>query len=98
MPKGYVVAEIAVTKPEAYEGYKTVVAPMIAGFGGTYLVRGGKTELREGDAPKGRFVVIEFPSFEAAQAFNDSPEYAAIKHLRSDNAVSRVIIVEGTAR
>ncbi len=94
-PKGYVIAEIEVTNPEAYEGYKAVVAPMVAKFGGTYLARGGKTEPREGPAPKGRMVVIEFPTFAAAQAFNDSLDYAAIIHLRTDNAVSRVVIVEG---
>ncbi len=96
--KGYVIAEIEVTNPEAYEGYKAKVAPMVAAFGGTYLVRGGQTDAREGALPKGRIVVLEFPSFTAAQAFNDSPEYAAIVRLRTDNAVSRVIIVEGLAR
>lgn len=95
--KGYVIAEIEVTNPEAYEGYKAQVAPMVAAFGGTYLVRGGETEVREGAPPKGRIVVIEFASFAAAQAFNDSPEYAEIVRLRTDNAVSRVLIVEGTA-
>jgi len=95
-PKGYVIAEIAVTHPEPYEAYKAAVGPMVAAFGGRYLVRGGQTQSREGAEPAGRIVVLEFPSFEAAQAFNDSPEYAAIVHLRTDNAVSRVMIVEGT--
>ena len=95
--KGYVIAEIAVTNPEPYKEYLAAVTPMVAAFGGTYLVRGGQSEAREGDAPKGRVVVIEFPSYAAAQAFNDSPEYAAIRHLRTDNAVSRLLIAEGTS-
>lgn len=96
-PKGYVIAEISVTHPEPYEDYKAAVAPMVAEFGGTYLVRGGRIDAREGAAPAGRIVVLEFPSFAAAQAFNDSPEYAAIVHMRTDNAISRLMIVEGTA-
>jgi len=93
--KGYVFVEIAVTNPEAYEGYKAAVAPMVAAAGGRYLVRGGKSEAREGTPPAGRVVILEYPSFEAAKAFLESPEYQAIIHLRTDNTVSRLMIVEG---
>lgn len=96
-PKGYVIVEIEVTNPDAYEGYKAVVAPMVAAAGGRYLVRGGKVEAREGAPPAGRVVVLEYPSFEAAKAFLESPEYAEIVHLRTDNTNSRLMIVEGTA-
>ena len=94
-PKGYVIVEIEVTNPEAYEGYKAAAAPMVAAAGGRYLVRGGKVEAREGDPPAGRVVVLEYPSFEAAKAFLESPEYAEIVHLRTDNTRSRLMIVEG---
>jgi len=94
-PKGYVFVEIEVTNPEAYEGYRAAVAPMVAAAGGRYLVRGGKTEAREGAPPAGRVVILEYPSFEAAKAFLESPEYAEIVRLRTDNSVSRLMIVEG---
>lgn len=94
-PKGYVIVEIEVTNPEAYEGYKAAAAALVATAGGRYLVRGGKSEAREGALPAGRVVVLEYPSFEAAKAFLDSPEYAAIVHLRTDNTRSRLMIVEG---
>ena len=96
-PKGYVIAEISVTHPEPYKDYVAAVTPMVAAFGGRYLVRGGSAEGREGAPPQGRIVVLEFPSIEAARAFNDSPEYAVVARLRRDNAVSRLMIVEGTA-
>jgi uncharacterized protein (DUF1330 family) len=92
-----VIVEIQVTNPEAYEGYKAAVAPLVAAAGGRYLVRGGKAEGREGAPPAGRIVVLEYPSFEAAKAFLDSPEYGAIVQLRANNTVSRLMIVEGTA-
>jgi uncharacterized protein DUF1330 len=41
-PKGYVVAEITVTDPEAYKQYAATVPPIAAKFSGKYLVRGGK--------------------------------------------------------
>jgi len=96
-PKGYVIAEITVTDPEAYKQYAATVAPMVAKFGGKYMVRGGQTVAVEGDAPAGRIVVIEFDSLAAAQAFEGSAEYQAIAALRHRAARSRVFLVEGTA-
>ena len=96
-PKGYVIAEIEVTHPEPYKEYVAAVTPMVEAFGGRYLVRGGAAEGREGDAPKGRLVVLEFDSVEAARAFNDSPEYQAVARLRRENAISRLMIVEGVS-
>jgi uncharacterized protein (DUF1330 family) len=95
VPKGYVIVEIEVTNPEAYEGYKAAVAPMVAAAEGRYLVRGGKAEGREGAPPAGRVIILEYPSFEAAKEFLESPEYAEIIHLRTDNTRSRLMVVEG---
>jgi uncharacterized protein (DUF1330 family) len=95
-PKGYVIAEITVTDPEAYKQYAAAVAPMVAKFGGKYIVRGGQTVTVEGDAPAGRIVVIEFESLAAAQSFEDSAEYQAVAALRHKAARSRLFLVEGT--
>ncbi len=45
------VAEINVTDPGAYRGYVAAVAPVIAEFGGKYLLRGGQTVSVESAAP-----------------------------------------------
>lgn len=96
-PKGYILAEIAVANPEPYQDYLAAVTPMVGKLGGAYLVRGGRSERREGAAPAGRLVLLEFASFDAAQAFYDSPEYQAILPMRTANATSRVIVMEGYA-
>jgi uncharacterized protein (DUF1330 family) len=96
--KGYVVAEITVTDPEAYKQYAATVPPIAAKFGGRYLVRGGQTVTVEGDPPSGRIVVIEFESLAAARSFEESPDYQAIAPLRRKAAHSRVFLVEGTAQ
>ena len=49
--------------------------------GGRFLVRGGTREVPEGQV-RGRTVVLEFPSFQAALDCYHSPEYQAAKHLR----------------
>jgi uncharacterized protein (DUF1330 family) len=94
-PKGYVIAEITVTDPEAYKQYAASVPPIAAKFGGKYLVRGGQTVAVEGERPSGRIVVIEFDSLAAARSFEDSPDYQAITPLRQKAARSRVFLVEG---
>ena len=94
-PKGYVIAEITVTDPEAYKQYAAAVPPIAAKFGGKYLVRGGQTLAVEGEPPRGRIVVIEFDSLAAARSFEDSPDYQAITPLRHKAASSRVFLVEG---
>ena len=48
MPAGYVIAQIDVTDAEAYRDYVAAVTPIVAEFGGEYLVRGGEAEFHEG--------------------------------------------------
>ena len=91
---GYVIAEVDVTDPATFQKYAEKAPGTIAAYNGHYLVRGGKNVSVEGDAPH-RFVVIQFDSFEKAKAWEDSPEYGAIKPIRHSSAKSRVFIVEG---
>ncbi|MEK7264745.1 MAG: DUF1330 domain-containing protein [Pseudomonadota bacterium] len=95
VPKGYAVAEILVTNPVAYKDYVAAVTPLVAKYGGAYIVRAGETVPKEGDAPAGRIVILEFGSLAAARAFYESAEYQAILPLRQKNATSRVYLVEG---
>jgi uncharacterized protein (DUF1330 family) len=92
---GYIIAEVQVTDPERYEEYRRQVEGTIAAYGGKYLVRGGQSEALEGNAPRGRLVVLEFASFERARAWYDSQEYAGPKALRQQTSTGRVILVDG---
>ena len=91
---GYLIANIEVTDAKTFEDYRNQVAPIIARFGGRYLVRGGATVMLEGAAAK-RLVVIEFPTLDAARAFYDSAEYAPVLALRLASAASDIVLVEG---
>ena len=53
-PKAYAIAEINVTDPDAYKQYLNAVTPIVAHFGGKYLVRAGTVIPLEGEAPIGR--------------------------------------------
>lgn len=94
-PKAYAIAEINVTDPVSYKEYLAAVTPIVARFGGKYIVRAGQIVPIEGDAPTGRFVVIEFSSLAIARRFESSPEYRSIAPLRQKAARTRLFLVEG---
>jgi uncharacterized protein (DUF1330 family) len=91
----YLVANIDVSDPAGFEEYRKKVGPIVAQYGGRYIVRGGEVKVLEGNPPIKRFTVLEFPSMAAAQKFYDSPEYKPVLKLRLASATSNVILVDG---
>ena len=74
--------------------YAKLARPAIEGHGGRYLARGGRHVTLEGREQQ-RHVILEFDSFEAAQACYDSPEYQAALVFAKKAVVRDVVIVEG---
>lgn len=91
----YLMIEAEVTDPERYALYRQAVTPLIEGYGGRFLVRGGEVEVFEGEYDGRRRVVIEFESQSAARAFWHSREYGDVKKLREGAGTGTVIGVEG---
>jgi uncharacterized protein (DUF1330 family) len=92
--KGYWIAHVDVTEPEGYKAYMAADMAPIGKFGGRFLVRGGRREVVEGQV-RGRSVVLEFPSYQAALACYRSPDYQAAAALRQGKAEFDLIIIEG---
>jgi len=95
MPKGYFIGHITVRDPEAYKEYVQRDTPILEGLGGRFIVRGGQSEVMEGETLQ-RHVVIEFPSYEAALAAYNDPEYQTVADIRRRTADSVIVIVEGS--
>jgi uncharacterized protein (DUF1330 family) len=93
----YVVVQITVDDPLAYEQYKALAPPSIAAYGGRYLVRGGRSEVLEGGWQPPRLVILEFPTPAQARAWWSSPEYAPAKALRQRCAQTEMLLIEGGA-
>ena len=93
----YVIVDVDVKDPEAYEEYRRQTPPTVAAYEGRFLVRGGATEVLEGDWVPNRVIVVEFPSLARAKEWIVSPEYSAIKVIRHRNATTNMIVVEGTS-
>ena len=96
-PPAFYIAEFEPTDPEGIKPYSARVASTFEPFGGRFIVRGGEVSPLEGEAPKGRLVVIAFESMEKAQAWYDSPAYRDLRPIRQKSGRSRTFIVEGTA-
>jgi uncharacterized protein (DUF1330 family) len=94
MPKGYWIGHVDVSNPENYPDYMKAAQPAYEKYGAKFIVRGGKCAAVEGDA-RGRHVVVEFASYEAALACYHSPEYQAAAKIRRANSVGEILIVEG---
>ncbi|PWC31119.1 DUF1330 domain-containing protein [Azospirillum sp. TSO35-2] len=91
----YIIADVRVTDPVAYELYKSLTPNAIAKNGGRFLSRGGETAVLEGGWQPNRIVILEFPDMASARAFYDSPEYREAREARRDAADFRMIVVDG---
>ena len=93
--KVYLIAHIEVTNPELMEKYRELVPKIVAKYQGKYLVRGGDSEILEGDYFKHRIVLLEFPSRQQANNFYNSEDYAPVKMLRIEAGNNSIVLVEG---
>ena len=93
--KGYWVGSVEVSDLERYKDYIATATPAYQRFGAKFLVRGGEFIGAEGSS-RSRNVVIEFPSYQAAQDCYNSPEYVAARAIRQEISEGQIIIIEGT--
>ena len=91
----YIIVEIDVHDPEGYEEYKKLAADTVHKYGGKYIVRGGRTEVLEGDWQPQRLVVLQFESIDRAKDWLNSREYREPRKMRHRTANARMIAVEG---
>jgi len=93
----YWLARAKIFDPVAYKRYTDPLPPLMKKHGGKVLCRGGAFKVMEGTTPYERFIAVEFPSMEAAEALFNSPEYVeAAKHRRANGvAMNELVLVEG---
>ena len=91
----YIIAIVQVTNPTQYEEYKKWSTLAMKAHNAEVCVRGGQVQLLEGDWAPERVVILKFPTFAAAKAFYETPEYLQAREARAGAAVMRMIAVEG---
>ena len=93
----YMIVDVDIADPAAYETYKAQVPALIARHGGEYLVRGGAHEIIEGTWSPTRLVLFRFPDRASVKAFIDDPDYAPLKALRQRISRGDIVMVDGIA-
>ena len=92
----YWIARAKITDPDKYKKYATLAPPIISSYGGRFLVRAGRFQILEGPETFDRFVITEFPTFEAGIACFNSAEYQnAASYRRDGGGVVELVMVEG---
>lgn len=62
-------------------------------FGGRFAFHGGRKDVVEGSWA-GDLILIEFPTLDAVRSWWTSPEYEAIKHLRTDHMAADIVLFD----
>ena len=91
---GYFIANYTITNQAGYKEYLAAVGPILTAHGAENIVIDRDSELLEGSARQVT-VVLRFATKAAAKAWYESPEYRAIRHLRTDNTEGTGVIAEG---
>ena len=92
----YVVAFMDVSDDAKYDSeYVAYVVPLVAKHGGKPLALTADPDIREGDWPSGRNILIEFPDRAAAEAWYEDPEYLPYIKIRNELAEGGLAILDG---
>ena len=93
--KGYVVCVYkSITNEEKLKEYAIKAKVAVEKFEGKFLIRGGKSTIKEGDKSP-RTVVIEFPSYNEAITFYQSKEYQDAHSILKGHVERQFQLVEG---
>ena len=91
----YIIVDNEITDSALFAEFARRIVEVVERHGGRYLVRGGSTEVVEGNRMPHRVVVIEFESLEKARNFVNDPEYVELADIRTRSTTTTTIIVEG---
>ena len=92
--KAYVIATETVKDEATFAEYRKHVMATLEPYGATFVVRGGKLTVVEGEWPHPRLVIIEFPSRAAAEEWYRSPAYQKVLPLRLQSTLGNLVIAD----
>ena len=94
MAKGYWIANADWTEMAVMQRYRSMNQAVLAKYEARVVVAGGQSRVAEGE-PRSRHVVLEFPSYAAAVACYDDPDYQAALQVRRQGSTGSLVIIEG---
>jgi len=91
----YIIAQLKFTERARYDRYQSRFFGVFNNFRGKLLAADEHPVVLEGEWPRDKVVIMEFPDAEAAREFQESPEYQAIAIDRKAGADAVVLTVRG---
>jgi uncharacterized protein (DUF1330 family) len=96
-PPAFHIAEVDTFDRAGYlKNFVPLADPLTKAAGGRFVVRGGSPIAMEGEAPKGRIVILEFEDMDKLKAWRASMK--AADAVREKYARARAYAVEGLAK
>lgn len=95
MKPAYFILEIDIHDPEGMKPYLEGTGATLEPYTVTPLIYGGTLDAIEGEAPRGKIVMLRFDSLAQARDWYASPAYQAILGHRLSAAHNRAYIIEG---
>ena len=93
--KGYVVCVYKnISNEDKLKEYAVKARAAVENHKGKFLIRGGRSKIKEGENSP-RTVVIEFPSYNEANDFYQSKEYQEAHAILKDHVLRQFQIIEG---
>ncbi|BDD06775.1 DUF1330 domain-containing protein [Aureibacter tunicatorum] len=91
----YMIAFVRIEDHESFnEIYLNHAIAIVEKYGGKTFAMAENPPSLEGEIPKGRLVILEFPSKENAYGFYNDPEYQPLKKARHKISDSDSVIIE----
>ena len=92
---GYVLIDVEITDHAVFTEFRDRAPAVVEAYGGRFLVRGGATEVVQGDWTPHRVVILEFDSTERAKSWWNSPEHTELRAILDRCSNATTAIVEG---
>lgn len=91
----YLIGDVTIKDPTAYEQYRNEIGDLIARHHGEYVVRGGEIEVVSGDWRPSRLIILRFPDKASVRAYLNDPVFHRLSELRQRAIKSQIVMVEG---
>ena len=92
----YVIVQLDIHEPEAYQEYLDGFMPSFLRHRGELLASSKQdTEVLEGTWSTPRTVLLQFPSAQHARAWYEDPEYVELRKIRQRTARTNLVLLHG---
>ena len=91
----YAIAQLTIHDRDRYLRYAARFMPVLGAYNGRLLAADDQPQVLEGDWPRERVVMVEFPDAASLDRWISSPEYKALAAERQAAADAVILVVHG---